>query len=101
MKRKSPRLTPRELWLLFAPFPVLWLGLGIFVNPAIFRFWQSGQSINSLDAMLLGFAPLVFTPIYAFLICVVRAIEQPINVVSVAVCALIAAFVGLGLSPVP
>ncbi len=101
MKRKLPRLKRRELWLLFAPFPVLWISLGLFVNPAVFRLWQSGQSIGSIDAMMLGFMPIVFAPVYAFLIWVVRAIERPINVTSVAICALIAAFIGLALSPIP
>ena len=101
MKRKLPPLTRRELWLLFAPFPVLWLGLGIFVNPTVFRFWVAGQNIRPLDAMLLMFVPISFAAIYGFLILVARAIERPINLTSVAICAFIAAFIGFIFCPIP
>lgn len=101
MKRKLPKLTRRELGLLFAPFPILGLCLGFFVNPAVFEFWVAGQNIHALDAMILGFMPITFTLIYAFLILVVRAIERPINIKFIALCSFIAAFVGFIVYPIP
>ena len=101
MKRKLPKLTRRELWLLFAPFPILWLCLGLFVHPAVFKFWVAGQTIRPLDSVLLMFMPVTFTFIYGFLILIVRAIERPINLSSVAICALIAVFIGFIFCPIP
>ena len=101
MKRKLPSLTRRELGLLFAPFPVLWICLGIFVNPAVFRFWVAGQNIRPLDSMLLMFVPVTFALIYGFLILVVRAIERPITLTSAALCAFIAALAGFVFCPIP
>lgn len=101
MKRKLPPFTRRELKLLLAPFPILWLCLGLFVNPAVFKFWVAGQNIHSLDAMLLASLPITFTLIYLFLIWFMRAIECPINLNSVTICALLAAFVGFIFCPIP
>ncbi len=101
MKRKLPRLTPRELRLLFAPFPILWLFLGLFVHPAVFRFWVAGQTIGSVSALMLGFVPIIFTLVYGFMVLVVRAIEHPINLLSVTICALCVAFTAFALSPIP
>lgn len=101
MKRKLPPFTRRELKLLFAPFPILWLCLGLFVNPAVFRFWVAGQNIHSLDAMLLASLPITFTLFYGFLILFVRAIERPINMKSVAICSFIAVFIGFIFCPIP
>ena len=101
MKRKLPKLTRRELGILFAPFPILWLCLGLFVNPAVFKFWAAGQNIHALDAMLLASLPITFTLIYGFLIWIVRAIESPINIKSVAFCSFVAVFIGFIFCPIP
>ena len=51
--------------------------------------------------MLLAALPITFTFIYGFLILIMRAIERPINLSSVAICALIAAFIGFIFCPIP
>lgn len=87
--------------MIFAPFPLLWLGLGLFVNKAVFRFWMSGQSINGVESMILMAVPVFFTIFYLSTIAVFHKAGKPITPKKVIVSALISALVGYVLSPTP
>ncbi len=100
LKSKS-RITARE-WLLFAsPFPVLWLVLGLTVNTAVFKFWQTGQKMSSLDAVTLMFVPVGFTLLYSIIIYIRHRSGHRIDGVTVAVSAVFAYFLASIFCPIP
>jgi hypothetical protein len=101
MKPKRQRLSRCELFLIFAPFPALWLFLGLFVNPAVFKFWKTGQTIWPLDAMTLGFVPIFFTITYLPAIILVHRNGKTITGTTVIVYAVISALLGFVLTPLP
>ncbi len=101
MKPKRQRLSRRELLLIFAPFPVLWLYLGLFVNSAVFKFWETGQTIWPLDAMTLAFVPIFFTITYLPAIILVHRGGKPITGATVVIYALVLAFIGFIMTPIP
>lgn len=101
MKPRRRRLSNQELLLVLAPYPVLWLLLGLLVDPAVFRFWVTGQSINSLDAMVLFATPITFSLIYLPALYFSYRLESPITLTRVFIYATTAIVIGYALAPVP
>jgi hypothetical protein len=100
MKLEPRRFSKRELCIIFAPFPMLWLFIGVFVEPALFTFWVTGQRTSSSNALIVGWMPLCFTACYGFCVLAISKGQRGITTTEVFWCALISAFIGYITSPV-
>jgi len=100
MKPKRRRLSQNELFIVFVPFPILWLWLGLFIDSSIFRFWVLGQSIHGSQALIIGFTSIFFTIFYPLAILMCYGTGKPITPTQVIISAVTVAFLGYALSPV-
>lgn len=101
VKPERRRLSLREAQLVFAPYPVLWIVLGVFIDPAVFKFWVVGQSISPSNALMLGFVPIFFTITYLPSILIRFRFYRNVTWPAVLIYSLIAAFIGFILTPLP
>jgi hypothetical protein len=99
MSTGRQKFTRKELLLFLAPYPLLWLMLGLFVDSAVFTFWMDGQSISSLESMALGLTLIVFSIIYIPAVLLSRAGGESISIKTVIMWASVATFIAYLVSP--
>lgn len=94
-------LSRKQAFALITPFVGLWLYFGLFVNPAVFRFWRTGQSVGNLAAAELCFVPALFTLIYLPMVFAWRGTTGKMNWVTAGLSAVIAFVIAEVCCPLP
>lgn len=99
--RVTKSLSRNQAFALITPFAGLWLYLGLVVNPAVFQFWRTCQTIGNVAAMELCFVPVLFTLIYLPMVFAWRGTTGKMDWVTVGVSAVIAFVIAEVCRPLP
>ena len=78
----------------FAPFPLLWFMLGLFVDKAVFRFWVAGQQVPEDAAGFSSLFPVLFTINYFAFVFLAFKLEGKLSWPIIWICVTAAALTG-------